>query len=72
MLSPRLHRHRTGNKPAYLRQPVRKVSELDSVQRPLRAGYLLFGASFFSYRDPELSFGYVDHLVVELRLDLCL
>lgn len=69
MLLPERHRHHTDNKPACLRQPVRIVSGLHIYQSPLRAGCLLFGASFFSYRDFELSFSYVDHLVVELSLD---
>lgn len=63
------HLHHTGNKPACLRQPARIDSGCGNVQSPLRAGYLLFGASFFSYRDSELRLGYVDHLIVELSLD---
>lgn len=67
-----LHPRHTDSKPACLRQPVRRGSGCNSVQRPLRVRLLLLGISFFSYRQLELGFRYVDHLVVELYLNLCL
>ena len=41
------------------------------VRSPLRAGLLLFGVSFFSYRNLEFGLRHVDHLIVEFSLDLC-
>lgn len=58
------------NTPACLRQKARKGTGHNSVHDPLRAGFLLFGASFFSYRDSEFGFRHVDHLIVGFGLDL--
>ena len=69
---PELHRHRADNEPACLRQPVRKGLGRSSVHDPLHAGCLLFGASFFSYRNLELRFCNANHFIVELRLDFYL
>ena len=67
---PRLRR--IGNKPAWIRQTVRRDTRRGSVSRPLRAGSLLLGASFFSYRNSELGLGHVYQLVIGFCLNLCL
>ena len=53
-----------------LRQPVRIESRCGSVQSPLRAGPLLLGAIFLSYRDLEVGFRHAKYLIVELGLEL--
>lgn len=53
------------NRPACLRQTVRKVVGPHSAWGPLRAGYSLLGASFFSYTDTELGFGDIDELIID-------
>lgn len=63
------HPRHIDNMPACLRQTARKGTECNIVHDPLRAGSLLFGASFFSYRDPELGLGYSDHLIVRFSFD---
>ena len=63
------HPHHIDNMPACLRQTARKGTGHNIVQDPLCAGSLLFGASFFSYRDPELGLSYVYHLIVGFSLD---
>ena len=68
--APRLRR--IGNRPAWLRQTVHKGTRRGSVSNPLHAGSLLLGASFFSYRNPELGLGNAYQFVIGFRLDLCL
>ena len=62
--------HRVCNMPASIRQTARKDVEPHIVWGPSRAGSLLLGASFFSYRDVELGFSHIDELVVRFSLDL--
>jgi hypothetical protein len=53
--------------PAYLRQTACKVHVSDISDRLLHAGYLPFGANFFSYRNFELGFGNIYHLIESIR-----
>jgi hypothetical protein len=53
--------------PALLRQTVCKDLLPDTLFRPLHAGSLPFGASFFSYGNPEFRFGHTDQFIVSIR-----
>ena len=61
--------HRVCNMPALIRQTARKDVEPHIVWGPSRAGSLLLGASFFSYRDLELGLGNIDQFFVGLGFD---
>ena len=55
--------------PASLHQTARKGAEPRIGRDSLRAGSLLLGASFFSYRDLELGLGNIDQFFVGLGFD---